>query len=163
MAQDTYLFNSSIRDNLLVASPDASEQDVFKAAELAAAHEFICALPDGYDTATGERGIQLSGGQRQRIAIARAFLKNSPILILDEATSHLDAESEALIHTSLEKLMTGRTTLVIAHRLSTVRTADKIVVLDAGRVAEQGYHASLSGRNGLYSQVVSAQILATGR
>ena len=160
VAQDTYLFNSSIRDNLLVARPDATEAEMHEAADRAAAHEFIGALPDGYDTTAGERGVQLSGGQRQRIAIARAFLKNSPILILDEATSHLDAESEALIHASLERLMAGRTTLVIAHRLSTIRAADKIVVLDAGRVAEQGDHAELMGRGGLYSRLVSTQLSA---
>ena len=128
------------------------------AARSAAAHEFIASLPDGYDTVTGERGMQLSGGQRQRIAIARAFLKNSPILILDEATSHLDAENEALIHASLEELMAGRSTLVIAHRLSTVRAADKIVVLDEGRVAEQGEHEGLLRLGGLYARLVATQI-----
>jgi ATP-binding cassette subfamily C protein CydCD len=160
VAQDTYLFNSSIRDNLLVANPTATESEMVEAATMAAADEFITALPDGYDTTTGERGVQLSGGQRQRIAIARAFLKNSQILILDEATSHLDAESEALIHSSLERLMSGRSTMVIAHRLSTIRAADKIVVLDAGRVAEEGSHADLMGRGGLYRRLVSAQISA---
>ncbi len=158
VAQDTYLFNSSVRDNLLIARPGATEEEIVAAARSAAAHEFIASLPDGYDTVTGERGMQLSGGQRQRIAIARAFLKNSPILILDEATSHLDAESEALIHASLEKLMAGRSTLVIAHRLSTVRAADKIVVLDAGRVAEQGEHEGLLRLGGLYARLVAAQI-----
>jgi ATP-binding cassette subfamily C protein CydCD len=160
VAQDTYLFNSSIRDNLLVANPEATEAEMVEAAAMAAADEFITALPDGYDTTTGERGIQLSGGQRQRIAIARAFLKNSQILILDEATSHLDAESEALIHSSLERLMSGRSTMIIAHRLSTIRAADKIVVLDAGAVAEEGDHAALISRGGLYSRLVSAQISA---
>jgi ATP-binding cassette, subfamily B, bacterial len=160
VAQDTYLFNSSIRDNLLVANPAATEAEMVEAATMAAADEFISALPDGYDTTTGERGVQLSGGQRQRIAIARAFLKNSQILILDEATSHLDAESEALIHASLERLMSGRSTMVIAHRLSTIRAADKIVVLDAGAVAEEGSHDDLMGRGGLYSRLVSAQLSA---
>ena len=158
VAQDTYLFNSSIRDNLLIARPGATDEEMVAAARSAAAHEFIASLPDGYDTVSGERGMQLSGGQRQRIAIARAFLKNSPILILDEATSHLDAESEALIHASLEELMAGRSTLVIAHRLSTVRAADKIVVLDDGRVKEQGDHAELLGLGGIYAKLVAAQI-----
>ena len=162
VAQDTYLFNSSVRDNLLIARPGATEKEMVGAARSAAAHEFIVSLPDGYDTVTGERGMQLSGGQRQRIAIARAFLKNSPILILDEATSHLDAESEALIHASLEELMAGRSTLVIAHRLSTVRAADKIVVLDAGRVEEQGDHADLLRVGGIYAKLVAAQIAAAG-
>ncbi len=161
VAQDTYLFNSSIRDNLLVANPAATENQIVGAATMAAAHEFIAALPDGYDTVAGERGVQLSGGQRQRLAIARAFLKNSPILILDEATSHLDAESEALIHASLERLMSGRSTLVIAHRLSTIRAADKIVVLYAGRVAEQGDHATLMNHRGLYWRLVSTQLSAS--
>ena len=160
VAQDTYLFNASIRDNLLLAGPMATEDEMMRAAAMAAAHEFITALPDGYDTTAGERGVQLSGGQRQRIAIARAFLKNSPILILDEATSHLDAESEALIHASLVRLMSGRSTLVIAHRLSTIRAADKIVVLDSGKVVEQGDHAELMGRGGLYRRLVSTQLSA---
>ena len=162
VAQDTYLFNASVRDNLLIARPDATEEEMAAAAGSAAAHEFIAALPDGYDTVCGERGMQLSGGQRQRIAIARAFLRNSPILILDEATSHLDAESEAVIHASLESLMAGRTTLVIAHRLSTVRSADSIVVLDAGTVAEVGDHSLLLARGGLYAELVAAQLGAAG-
>ncbi len=160
VAQDTYLFNSSIRDNLLIARPDASEAEIVEAARAAAAHGFISAMPEGYETAAGERGERLSGGQRQRIAIARAFLRNSPILILDEATSHLDAESEALIHASLQRLMAGRTTLVIAHRLSTVRSADEIVVLDAGSVAERGDHGSLMAAGGLYARLVNAQVAA---
>ena len=160
VAQDTHLFNCSIRDNLLIARPGASEAQVVEAARAAAAHGFISALPDGYETVAGERGERLSGGQRQRIAIARAFLRNSPILILDEATSHLDAESEALIHASLQRLMAGRTTLVIAHRLSTIRDADEIIVLDDGSVAERGDHGALIAAGGLYARLVAAQVAA---
>jgi ABC-type multidrug transport system fused ATPase/permease subunit len=120
-------------------------------------------LPDRYETVVGERGMQLSGGQRQRIAIARALLKDAPILILDEATSHLDAESERQVRTALETLIEGRTTLVIAHRLSTIRDADRIVVLDDGCVAEQGTHAELLARNGIYTQLVVAQVVNQGR
>ncbi|HEX2174147.1 MAG TPA: ATP-binding cassette domain-containing protein, partial [Dehalococcoidia bacterium] len=133
---------------------------------VAIAHEFIAALPDGYRTRVGERGAQLSGGQRQRIAIARALLKDAPILVLDEATSHLDAVNEAEVRQALDRLMAGRTTLVIAHRLSTIRDADKIVVLDAGRVIEQGTHGELLARDGLYSHLIAAQLMSrrpTGR
>ena len=158
VAQDTYLFNSTVRENLKIAKPDATDAELVEAARQAAAHEFISQLPDGYDTRVGERGFQLSGGQRQRVAIARAFLKNAPVLVLDEATSHLDAESESLIRQALNRLMEGRSTLVIAHRLSTVRNADKIIVLDEGKVVEVGSHEQLMSNGGLYSSLVSAQV-----
>ena len=160
VAQDTYLFNTTVRDNLKLAKPDATEAEMVEAVKQAAAHEFISGLPQGYDTPVGEHGFQLSGGQRQRIAIARAFLKSAPVLVLDEATSHLDAESEGLIHQALSSLTEGRTTLLIAHRLSTVRDADKIVALEDGRVVDVGDHEELIARGGLYSQLVSAQMLS---
>ena len=158
VAQDTYLFNSTVRANLELAKPGASHEELVHAAEQAAADEFITALPDGYDTLVGERGFQLSGGQRQRIAIARAFLKNAPVLVLDEATSHLDAVSEGMVHRALSRLMEGRSSLVIAHRLSTVRDADIIVVLDDGSVVEQGALDELLASGGAYSQLVTAQV-----
>src|SRR6185503_14059498 len=132
--------------------------DVEAAASKACAHEFILALPDAYDTIAGERGVSLSGGQRQRLAIARALLKRAPILILDEATSHLDTENERTVRAAIDELMVERTTFVIAHRLSTVRDADRIVVLDAGRVAEQGTHDELIAREGPYAQLIGAQL-----
>ena len=160
VSQDTYLFNASIRDNIVLGRPDASEAELEEAARQANCHDFITAFPDGYDTIVGERGMQLSGGQRQRIAIARALLKNAPVLILDEATSHLDAVSESQLRQALENLMQGRTTLVIAHRLSTIRNADRIVVLDNGEVVEQGNHQELLERHGLYAQLVATQLVA---
>ncbi len=164
VAQDTYLFNNTIRENIRLGRHDATDLEVEDAALQANAAEFIESFPDGYDTHVGERGMQLSGGQRQRIAIARAILKNAPVLILDEATSHLDAISEATVRDALDRLMEGRTTVVIAHRLSTVRDADKILVLDHGQVVEQGTHLQLLESGGLYAQLVSAQIVgsATG-
>jgi ATP-binding cassette subfamily C protein CydCD len=158
VAQDTYLFNASLRENLCLARPDATQAELDEAMRLANAQEFVVGLPEGYDTVVGERGLQLSGGQRQRIAIARALLKNAPILVLDEATSHLDAENERLVRDALDQLMRGRTTLVIAHRLSTVRHADKIVVLDDGRVAEEGSHDALLARGGIYAHLIAAQL-----
>ncbi|HZZ89097.1 MAG TPA: ATP-binding cassette domain-containing protein, partial [Caulobacteraceae bacterium] len=133
--------------------------EILKAAEIANAHEFIDKMPQGYDTIVGERGVTLSGGQRQRIAIARAFLKDAPILLLDEATSALDTESEAQVQIALERLMAGRTTILIAHRLSTVRGADRIYVIDRGRVVEVGDHGQLVGQRGLYARLAGAQDL----
>jgi ATP-binding cassette subfamily C protein CydCD len=158
VAQDTYLFNASLADNLRLARPDADEAAMSSAAASASAAGFIADLPDGYDTRVGERGAHLSGGQRQRIAIARALLKDAPLLVLDEATSHLDAASELQVRTALDRLMRGRTTLVIAHRLSTIRRADKIVVLDAGSVVEQGTHDELVQRGGIYARLVASQL-----
>ena len=163
VAQDTYLFNDTVRENIRLGRQDASDADVEDAARQANASEFIESFPEGYDTMVGERGMQLSGGQRQRIAIARAILKNAPVLILDEATSHLDAISEASVRTALNRLMEGRTTVVIAHRLSTIREADNILVLDQGKVVEQGTHGQLIEQDGLYAQLVSAQMVGAAR
>jgi ATP-binding cassette subfamily C protein CydCD len=158
VAQDTYLFNVTLRENLRLGRPDATDDDVLEAARRANVDEFAAALPEGYDTLVGERGVQLSGGQRQRLAIARALLKDAPILVLDEATSHLDAVNEAEVRAALDQLMVGRTTLVIAHRLSTIRGADLIVVLDNGSVVEQGTHSELLALDGLYSHLIATQL-----
>ena len=146
MLQDVFLFHGTVRENILFGNPDATEEEMVRAAQIANAEEFIARLPDGYDTLIGERGVKLSGGQKQRLAIARAVLKDAPILILDEATSSVDTETEMLIQQALERLMVGRTTLIIAHRLSTIRNADKIVVLEGKRIVEQGTHAELMAR-----------------
>ncbi len=158
VTQETFLFSDSIHYNIAYGRPDATPEEVVQAARHAHAHEFIQACPDGYRTLVGERGVRLSGGQRQRIAIARAFLKNPPILILDEATSDLDAESEFMIQQALADLMRGRTVLVIAHRLATVRSADRIVVIHEGRVAEVGRHDELLARDGLYRRLYALQM-----
>jgi len=151
------LFNDTVRTNILYGRPDASEQEVIEAAKDAAAHDFIMQLPDGYDTEVGERGLRLSGGQRQRIAIARALLRNAPILLLDEATSALDSEAERQVQTALARLMAGRTTIVIAHRLSTVTRADIIYVLESGRVEDSGTHQELIRRDGVYARLCRMQ------
>jgi ABC-type multidrug transport system fused ATPase/permease subunit len=149
-----------VRDNIASGREDVTDPQIEAAARAAFAHELITALPEGYDTMIGERGMRLSGGQRQRLAIARALLKDPPILILDEATSALDPEAEQLVQRALENLMRGRTTLVIAHRLSTVRRADQIVVLREGRIVEQGNHETLMRSGGAYRQMVELQQLA---
>jgi len=160
--QDPILFSGTLQENLLYGRPSASEAEVQAAAEAAHAHEFIGRLPEGYLTVIGERGMRLSGGQRQRIAIARTFLKNPPILILDEATAALDSESENLIHDALRRLMRGRTTFIIAHRLSTVVNADRIVVLDDGRLCDVGRHEELLARGGVYAQLYAEQFRTVG-
>jgi ATP-binding cassette, subfamily B, bacterial len=155
--QDAFIFGATVADNIAYGAPGATREAVVAAAKQAAADGFISAMPQGYDTALGERGVTLSGGERQRIAIARAILKNAPVLLLDEATSALDAESETLVQGALETLMKGRSTLVIAHRLATIVTAHRILVIEAGRVVEEGSHASLMAANGLYSRLARLQ------
>ena len=155
--QETVIFAASARDNLRYGRWDADDAALWAAAEAANAAQFLRDLPDGLDTFLGEGGARLSGGQRQRVAIARALLRDAPILLLDEATSALDAESERLVQSALERLMANRTTLVIAHRLATVRAADRIVVMDAGRIVETGTHADLAGQGGLYARLASLQ------
>lgn len=160
VAQEPLLFSTTIADNIRYGRPQATDTEVEEAARLANAHQFVTAFPDGYRTLVGERGVQLSGGQKQRVAIARAILKDPRILILDEATSALDAENEHLVKEALERLMQGRTTLVIAHRLSTVKDAHRVAVLDHGRVAQMGTHASLVSEDGLYRRLVEKQFAA---
>ena len=155
--QDTYLFHGTVEENLRLGKPEADQQEIEAAARDANAHEFVLALPQGYRTMIGERGVTLSGGQRQRLAIARALLRDAPILILDEALSSVDAENEAVIQQAIDRLSAGRTTLVLAHRLSSVIGADRILVLDHGRVVEAGRHAELVRRDGPYRRLMGAQ------
>jgi ATP-binding cassette subfamily B protein len=161
--QETQLFYAPVWQNIAYGTPEASRDDIIEAARLAQAHEFIEALPDTYDTMVGQGGLVLSGGQRQRIGIARAMLRKSPILIMDEPTSGLDAESERLVFDALERLLEGRTTFVIAHNLSTVRRADVILVLDAGRIVERGTHDDLSASGGLYAALWRSGATTPGR
>jgi ABC-type multidrug transport system fused ATPase/permease subunit len=158
--QDVFLFNGTVRENIRFGKPDATDAEVMEAAKVANAHDFILGLPQGYDTPIGERGVKLSGGQKQRLSIARAVLKDAPILILDEATSAVDTETEAQIQEALERLRQGRTCIVIAHRLSTIRSADQIAVLDGGRVVELGNHQQIVSNDGLYARLVERQTAA---
>ena len=161
VSQDASLFDDTIKNNILNGNHKASQDEVKKAAQNAAAHDFIQSMPDGYETRVGTAGNFLSGGQKQRIAIARAFLKDAPVLILDEATSHLDAVNETAIRNELETLKANRTTIIIAHRLSTVRDADKIVVMEEGRIVETGTHEELLKKGGLYARLISRQLAST--
>jgi ATP-binding cassette subfamily B protein len=157
VSQDVFLFEGTIRENIVAGRENATEEEVIAAAKAAQAHDFICSLPNGYDTQVGELGSQISGGQRQRISLARAFLKNAPIILLDEPTSALDSETEQSIQMALQELTRGRTTIVIAHRLATVANADVIHVMDKGRVIESGRHRELIERGGLYARLYQIQ------
>jgi ABC-type multidrug transport system fused ATPase/permease subunit len=155
--QEPILFSTTIRDNIAYGRPSATMEQIIAAARAANAHDFITALPEGYDSQVGERGVRLSGGERQRVALARAFLKDAPVLILDEPTSSVDSRTELVIIDALDQLMEGRTTFIIAHRLSTIRRADQILVIDQGRIVERGTHVELLKKEGLYAQLYRIQ------
>jgi len=157
VSQDVFLFAGSVRENIMYGSPEKSEEEMILAAKRANIHEYVMRLPNGYDTEVGERGVKLSGGQKQRISIARAFLKNPPILVLDEATSALDNMTEMQVQSSLSELSIGRTTLVVAHRLSTVKNADEILVITNGQITERGSHEQLIKTGGLYEELYRYQ------
>ncbi|MED5495449.1 MAG: ATP-binding cassette domain-containing protein, partial [Verrucomicrobiota bacterium] len=157
VSQEPFLFNGTVRENIAYGNLDASDEEIFEAARAANCHDFICELTDGFDTKVGERGVRLSVGEKQRISIARALLKDSPILILDEATASVDTATERLIQQALERLMSGRTSFVIAHRLSTIRNADQILVLKNGGIIERGTHDELIGQEGLYARLARIQ------
>ena len=157
VAQDVFIFSGTVKDNIAYGDFTATDEQIYEAARLANIHDFITSLDNGYDTYVGERGVKLSGGQKQRIAIARAFLKNPPILILDEATSALDNVTEMQIQEALERLSVGRTTIVVAHRLSTVKNADEIIVIDSDGVKERGTHVELLEKNGIYATLYNYQ------
>ncbi|HRN48431.1 MAG TPA: ATP-binding cassette domain-containing protein, partial [Niabella sp.] len=157
VTQEPILFNDTIANNIALGQPDASNEEIIQAAKIANAHNFIIQKEEGYDTNIGDRGSKLSGGERQRLTIARAVLKNPPILILDEATSSLDTESERLVQDAINNMMQNRTSIVIAHRLSTIRHADEIVVLQKGKIVERGSHESLIAQNGFYKKLVDMQ------
>jgi subfamily B ATP-binding cassette protein MsbA len=159
VTQDSILFNDSVRNNIALGKHDATEEEIVEAAKIANAHEFIIELPNGYDTNIGDGGNKLSGGQKQRLSIARAVLKNPPVMLLDEATSALDTESERLVQNALENMMQNRTSIVIAHRLSTIQNADKIVVLQKGKIVEIGSHKDLLTAEGVYRNLVDMQSL----
>jgi ATP-binding cassette subfamily B protein len=157
VTQETFLFHATLRENLLYAKPDATQDEMERVCQVANIHDFIASLPDGYDTVVGERGYRLSGGEKQRVAIARVLLKDPKVLILDEATSHLDSQSEALIQEAMQAVMRGRTSLVIAHRLSTIIDADLILVMKKGKLVERGRHDELLAQEGLYADLYQTQ------
>jgi len=161
--QETFLFNATLKENITYGRPDATQEEIEEAARAANIHDFIVSLPEGYDTVAGERGVGLSGGQKQRVAIARALLLDAPILILDESTSSVDVQTERLIQEALDRVMEGRTSFIIAQRLSTLRTADRIVVLDRGRVVQKGTHEELLRVPGAYQRIYELQLEETSR